>query len=265
MVRFQINIVEAANIPKADLCGTSDPYLEICTASERQKTATIKKTLNPVWRETKTVSVLDPMKDAVGFLLYDWDAIGANDLIAYTFISLFNVPPTGAPVDVWVDLYRKTKKDSKKAKKKEVKSGKPPKPPVVSGRLHLIINCLDVVAAPMPPQPMPGQPMPGQPMPGQPMPGQPMPGQPYYPGQPMPGQPMPGQPMPGQPMPGQPMPMAPMAVNLSVPIPYCGAVPVGFHNKVGHLRPKMTDAEAAGKVAGKGAKKTLKILGKILT
>jgi len=252
----------------------------------------IKKTLSPVWRETKNISVMDPRKDAVGFLVYDWDAVGANDVIAYGFISVFNVPPTGVPLDLWIELYKKNKKDGKKAKKKEVKSGKPPKPAQPGGRLHIIIRSLDVVAPPMPPQgyyppqPMPGQPYPPQPMPGQPYPPQPMPGQPYpppgqpyYPPQPMPGQPYPPQPVPGQPyyppqpMPGQPyyppQPVPgrpPVMVNpLVVPTPYAGAPPIGFHNKCGFLRPKMTDAEAAGKVAGKAAKGTLKVLGKLLS
>jgi len=296
MVRYEIEIVEARNIPVADIGGTSDPYIEVCTAAGgRMKTDTKKKTLNPVWREKKLVDVANPALDAVGFLMYDWDRMSANDIIAYTFITLARVPPNGMPMDIWIDLYKKSKKANKanaKAANAQAKVGHPPKPAVPGGQLHLIVRLMDVapMAAPMPmpgqPMMMPGQPMPGQPMPGQPMPGQPMmmPGQPM-PGQPMPGQPMPGQPMPGQPMmmPGQPMPGQPMMMPgqpmmmpgpviippgapnpLAVPNPYNGAVPVGFQNKSGFLRPKKTDAEVAGHIAGKGAKKTLKALGKIL-
>jgi len=281
MPRFEIQVIEAQGLPANDLNGKSDPYVEVCSAVGRQKTEVIKNTLNPIWRETKVVDVPNPMTDAIGFLVYDWDRMSANDIIAYGFISMLGLPPGGMPLDCWIDLYKKTKKDGKKSSKKEkkdAKSGKPPKPPTPGGRMHIIVRALDVppmpaapMMAPMPGQPMPGQPMmapmPGQPMPGQPMPGQPMPGQPM-PGQPMPGQPMPGQPMPGQPMmapmPGQPM-MAPGVRPLMVPVPYAGAVPVGFLNKCGYLRPKKTDAEVAGHVAGKGAKKTLKFIGKLLT
>jgi len=281
MPRFEIQIVEAQGLPAADLNGKSDPYVEVCNSVGRQKTEVQKKTLNPVWRETKVVDVTNPMVDAVGFLVYDWDRLSANDIIAYGFMSMMAIPPTGVPVDLWIDLNKKGKKDKKKEKKdkKAAKTGKPPKPGVPGGRLHLIVRALDVVpmAAPMPGAPMPGAPMPA-PMPGQPMPGQPYPAQPM-PGQPMPPQPMPGQPMPppGAPMmppPGAPMmpppgaPMMappPMMIPVAVPVPYCGLIPVGFQNKEGYLRPKKTTAEAAGHIAGKGAKKTLKVIGKILT
>jgi len=307
MPRYEITVIEARGLPANDADGKSDPYIEVCSASERQKTATKKNTLDPVWNEIKVVSVADPMRDGIGFLVFDWDRLSANDIIAYGFIGLAALPPNGSPLNVWIDLYKKSKKAEKaqkSAEKKAPKTGKPPKPAVASGRLHLNVRLLDVqpmMAAPMayPPQPMPGQPygqpygqpMPGQPYPGQPygqpMPGQPYPGQPYgqpmpgqpYPGQPY-GQPMPGQPYPqpyGQPMPGQPMPGAyaaapapakPLGAGahpLVIQCPYTGAVPVGFKNKSGYLRPQKTDAEVTGKAVAKGTKKTLKVLGKILS
>jgi len=299
MPRVEITIVEAQGIPAADLNGYSDPFLEVCTSAERQKTAVVKKTLNPIWREVKTVQVSNPATDAIGFLVFDWDRVGANDLIAYGFISLIGLYPNGVPLDCWVDLFKKSK-SAQKAEKKAAKANKGvPKPGVPGGRLHIVIRALDfqppcpgvppmMAAPPMmappgayPPQPMPGQPYPPpgayppQPMPGQPYPPgayppQPMPGQPYPPGA-YPPQPMPGQPMPGQPMMAPPPMMAAAAPApggprpLVVPVPYKGAIPRGFKNKSGYLRPEKTNAEVAGKVAGKGAKKTLKVLGKILT
>jgi len=311
MPRFEICVIEANNLPAADLSGKSDPYIEVCTAAGRQKTDVKKSTLNPVWRENKTVSLANPSTDGIGFLVYDWDRIGANDIIAYGYISVIGVPLNGAPLDAWVELYKKGKKNKdKKAAKKAVKAGHPPKPGVPGGRLHLTVRALDVappprpMAPPMAPSPMPppGQPYPPpagyppQPMPGQPYPPpagyppQPMPGQPYpppagYPPQPMPGQPYPPpagyppQPYPpaGYPPPGYPpQPMAPppvygpapgamMTPPLVIQSPYRGAIPCGFQNKSGFLRPKKTDAEVAGKVVGKGAKKTLKVIGKLLT
>jgi len=271
MPRFEITIIEAQGLPAADLNGKSDPYIVVCSATEKQKTAVKEKTLNPVWNEIKTVSMNDPVNDAIGFLVFDKDSVSADNIIAYSFISMVGVPFNGAPIETWVDIFKKTKKDKKKDKKKKKKAAGPPKPGTPGGRLHLRVRALD--APPMPagaPMPMPGQPMPGQPYPAQPMPGQPMPGQPM-PGQPMmmPGQPMPGQPMPGQPMmmPGQPM-MAPPVMAGPPPLviqnPYKGTIPQGFQNKSGFLRPKMTDGEAAEKAIGKGAKKTLKFLGKLL-
>lgn len=241
MPRVEIQVIEAQGLPAADLNGKADPFVELCTSIDRQRTEVKKKTLSPVWRETKAVSILDPMRDAIGILVFDWDLMGTNDTMAYSFITLMGLPPMGQPLDTWVDLYKATKKDVKKAKKKEVKKNKPPKPTVPAGRIHLIIRALDFhppmppMAAPAPMGPYPGQPpmapYPGQPMPGGPMPGGPMPGQPPmapYPGQPMPGQPpmapYPGQPMPGQPpmapYPGQPMPgHPPMAPYPGQPMP----------------------------------------------
>jgi len=172
MPRFEINVVEANALPSADLNGKSDPYVEVCTATERQKTDVKKATLNPVWRETKIVSIANPNTDGIGFLVYDWDRIGANDIIAYGYISVIGVPMNGAPLDAWVALYKKSKKAKKAEKKaeKSAKSGKPPKPGVPGGRLHLIVRALDVVA--MPPPPMAGMPPP--PMAGMPPPSDPL-------------------------------------------------------------------------------------------
>jgi len=339
MPRVSVTIVAAMGLPAADFGGTSDPYIEVCSSSERQKTSVKNNTLSPIYNETKIVNVVNPLRDAIGFLVFDWDLVGINDIIAYSFISVARLPPNGAPIDMWIELYKKSKKAQKSAKK-AAKTGRPPKPTVPGGRLHIIVRLLDVprmapppmvptapppmvpsappmvpTAPPMPgqpypppgqpypppgqpypPQPMPGQPYPppgqpypppGQPYPPQPMPGQPypppgqpyppqpMPGQPYpppgqpYPPQPMPGQPYPGQPYPPQPMPGQPYPppgpmMAPGGNPLMLPTPYCGVVPLGFQNKSGFLRPKKTEGEIVTKGALKGAKTTLKVLGKLL-
>jgi len=286
MVRVEVCIVEAQGLPAADMNGKSDPYCQISSSAERFKTEVCKNTLNPIWRETKVVNVMNPANDGIGFLIFDWDRLSANDIIAYGFISLIGVPPNGMPLDHWIPLFKKKKKDNKVQKVAKKVAGVP-KPGIPGGRLHIVVRLLDVAPTPMaapmaapmgayPPQPMPGQPMPGQPYyPQQPMPGQPMPGQPYYPQQPMPGQPMPGQPYyPPQPMPGQPMmappmgaPMGPMAVPpgaLVIQVPYKGAPPIGFQNKSGHLRPKKTDGQVPAHAAGKGAKKTLKVLGKLL-
>jgi len=139
MVRFEIEVIEASGLPAADVGGTSDPYLEVCTSAGKQKTDTKKKTLSPVWREKKIVDVVNPKTDAVGFLVFDWDRVGANDLIAYGFISVMNVPPNGMPLDVWVELYKKSNKSAKKANEKAAekaaKAGKPPKP------LFLVVVC----------------------------------------------------------------------------------------------------------------------------
>ena len=50
---------------------------------------------------------------------------------------------------------------------------------------------------------------------------------------------------------------------LQVPVPYTGAVPIGFKNKSGVLRPKKTQAEAAAESASKACKKTFKAIGKL--
>jgi len=61
---------------------------------------------------------------------------------------------------------------------------------------------------------------------------------------------------------GRPIPAG--AHPLTIQCPYTGAVPVGFKNKSGYLRPQKTDAEVTSKAVAKGAKKTLKVLGKLL-
>ncbi len=199
---YEIVVVEAAEVPVADSDGGSDPFLVISIGSKTHKTSVVKHSLNPVWNETKVIEIKDPMRDGVGFLLYDWDRFSVNDLIAYGFMSMIGIPPNGSPVDVWIPLYEKSKKAEKK-EKKEVKeasrSTMAPKPPKAGGRLHLVIRALDdpkggPATGSFAPTPLSELEVPPEAPPG--------------------------------------------AKVLSIQTPYRGAVPSGFQLKCGYLRPK---------------------------
>ncbi|ELR18265.1 C2 domain containing protein [Acanthamoeba castellanii str. Neff] len=85
------------NLVSADSNGYSDPYVVIAVAGEEKKnfkkTATIKKTLNPVWNESFEFELgSTPTHRQVTFHVYDWDMLSSDD-------SLGNI---SLPVD---DLY----------------------------------------------------------------------------------------------------------------------------------------------------------------
>ena len=74
----------ALDLPAKDLSGTSDPYCIISAGSQRQRTAIIKKHLNPVWNETFILRAED-VKRSDGRVLFEvWDS---DDWTADDFIG----------------------------------------------------------------------------------------------------------------------------------------------------------------------------------
>lgn len=49
-----VTVVEARNLPAADLNGKSDPYVQLTLKNVVHKTKVVKATLNPTWKETFT-------------------------------------------------------------------------------------------------------------------------------------------------------------------------------------------------------------------
>eukprot|EP01156_Anaeramoeba_ignava_P002757 Anaeramoba_ignava/a219449_53.p1 GENE.a219449_53~~a219449_53.p1 ORF type:complete len:533 (+),score=174.37 a219449_53:6-1604(+) len=82
-----ITVIEAKNLLSADSNGKSDPYCKVFYGKKKQKTKTIKKTLDPVWNEKLKFEKMKLDSD-LEFEVYDWDRFGGDDPLGKTKISV---------------------------------------------------------------------------------------------------------------------------------------------------------------------------------
>ncbi|KAH8095424.1 C2 domain-containing protein [Aureococcus anophagefferens] len=113
--KLKVKLIEAANLPAADLGGKSDPYARLIitgknkygnewTEEKRQtwQSATVKKSLNPGWHEQCEFFV--PRYDAVLRVeIYDLDVSSADDLLGSVEIPIRDLSFLGL-VKRWVPL-----------------------------------------------------------------------------------------------------------------------------------------------------------------
>lgn len=80
MYQLQVRVVSGNNLPVGDLNGFSDPYVKLFWGGQTVKTSTKKKTLNPYWNETFTLTsslATEPLKVSC----YDWDRFTRDDVL----------------------------------------------------------------------------------------------------------------------------------------------------------------------------------------
>jgi len=85
-----VKVKTAEGLVAADRGGKSDPFVEIRLGKSRQQTKVRKRTLNPIWEEEFSFhlwSVLDDLEMRV----YDWDAVGENDLLGLVKVPIENL------------------------------------------------------------------------------------------------------------------------------------------------------------------------------
>lgn len=121
-----VKVVEARELPAADMNGTSDPTIELWTRPERKyNTAVVKKTLNPVWEdEVHHLLIQEPRSQNISVTASDVDFLNVSDVFksfniiknlkesvyAKEFLgrALIPVRPAadtpGEEVDDWYDL-----------------------------------------------------------------------------------------------------------------------------------------------------------------
>lgn len=71
-----VNVIDANDLPAGDSNGKSDPYVKLYLNTDKDafyKTKKVKKTLNPVWKETATVPVMNRYDSIIKVSVYDWD------------------------------------------------------------------------------------------------------------------------------------------------------------------------------------------------
>ena len=101
---LNVHIVEAADVPKADLVGKTDPFCRfgIHGGIATEITSTKDNTSTPIWNEKYVVPLNDPRVDSFVILLFDKDA-SADDLISQTMVPLSKYKE-GEIIDDWWEL-----------------------------------------------------------------------------------------------------------------------------------------------------------------
>ena len=87
--QLRVRVIEAKNLPAMDWGGTSDPYIVATFENKTRKTATIFKTLHPVWNELLQFGTkVDEMDHLLQLECFDQD-LGSKDGMA-TFMCVDN-------------------------------------------------------------------------------------------------------------------------------------------------------------------------------
>jgi hypothetical protein len=69
---MKISIVEAQNLPKMDIFGTCDPFVQIQFEGNTYKTEVVKQTLAPEWNQSWSLEV-HRLDSPISMVVYDWD------------------------------------------------------------------------------------------------------------------------------------------------------------------------------------------------
>ncbi|KAI9802260.1 MAG: hypothetical protein M1825_002981 [Sarcosagium campestre] len=105
MGNLRVDVLDATDLPAADRNGYSDPYCKFeLNGKEVFKTDEQKKTLHPAWNEYFEVPVPSRIGAKFKVTIYDWDAVGNDDLLGAADINLELLDPlTAKEYKVYLD------------------------------------------------------------------------------------------------------------------------------------------------------------------
>ncbi|CAN0825508.1 SYT3 [Linum grandiflorum] len=107
---LHVKVVRAMKLMKADIIGTSDPYVKLSLSGENlpAKKTTIKKhNLNPIWNEQFRLIVKDPGSQLLHIHVIDWDKVGAHDTLGMQVVPLRILTPQET-MPLTLDLLKST-------------------------------------------------------------------------------------------------------------------------------------------------------------
>ncbi|THD25961.1 Synaptotagmin-1, partial [Fasciola hepatica] len=103
-----VGVLEAADLPAMDMCGTSDPYVKLFLLPDKKKkfeTKVHRKILNPVFNETFVFKV--PYAEVAGktlvMMVYDFDRFSKHDQIGQIKVPLSSIDLCNV-LEEWRDL-----------------------------------------------------------------------------------------------------------------------------------------------------------------
>lgn len=112
-MELHIRVIEARNVPAADLNGKSDPYVSLSTDKTKcalQKTKVQKKTLTPSWNEEFTMKI-SFVSDSLIVGLFDYDKVSADDQLGIMHIRIHDLN-IGLIEDRWYKMNKPKKMKS---------------------------------------------------------------------------------------------------------------------------------------------------------
>jgi Ca2+-dependent lipid-binding protein len=81
----------ASKLMAKDMSGASDPYMVLKVGGKEYRTTCVKKTLEPEWNEEFRFRVTDAMSQSLHIKIFDWDAVGKDDLLGERRIPLIDI------------------------------------------------------------------------------------------------------------------------------------------------------------------------------
>ncbi|CAN1258119.1 SYT3 [Linum perenne] len=105
---LNVKVVRAMKLMKADIVGTSDPYVKLSLSGDKlsaKKTTIKKQNLNPVWNENFRLVVKDPGSQVLQLHVLDWDKVGAHDTLGMQVVPLKTMTPQ-EPKHLTLDLLK---------------------------------------------------------------------------------------------------------------------------------------------------------------
>eukprot|EP00824_Muranothrix_gubernata_P009272 TRINITY_DN21846_c0_g1_i1.p1 TRINITY_DN21846_c0_g1~~TRINITY_DN21846_c0_g1_i1.p1 ORF type:complete len:1314 (+),score=387.07 TRINITY_DN21846_c0_g1_i1:460-3942(+) len=111
--KVQVHVIEARDLEKMDLIGSSDPYCVVKIGREVQKTEVKNKTVQPKWNAQFTMSVSHASED-INLEVFDWDKLGKHDFMGCLSVPIAELL-SGQQEDKWIPL------SGKKGVKEKVK------------------------------------------------------------------------------------------------------------------------------------------------
>lgn len=101
-MELHIKAIEAADVPKMDTAGKSDPFLtfQLSTSSQKWKTKSKKNTVTPVWNEEFHLPITSSLNDELTVKLYDDDDVSKDDIISTKTFKVREFP-VGKVIDQW--------------------------------------------------------------------------------------------------------------------------------------------------------------------
>lgn len=97
---LDFEVVSGKDLPAVDSSGTSDPYVTVMLEEEKVfKTKTIKKNLNPTFKEQgPTLSIISRTRANLELDVYDWNKVEKNELLGKAKVDLLALEPMQSQV-----------------------------------------------------------------------------------------------------------------------------------------------------------------------
>ena len=86
--KLHVDLIKAKNLMKTDLTGKSDPYAVLKFGKQKEKTNTIKNTLEPQWDFSTDFKVPDGPADKLLVEVFDSDKLGKDKSLGKVELSL---------------------------------------------------------------------------------------------------------------------------------------------------------------------------------